>query len=121
MDELHDLMQHTDPEMVALLFDAGHIMLAGGDPTSVVVEHADRIKHVHLKDCRQPIIDRARHEKMSFLTAIKEGLFTVPGDGDIDFKPIFQALSDVGYKGWFIVEAEQDPHKAETVSVCKKG
>ena len=107
--EIDRLMEGTDPEKVSLLYDTGHLVFSGEDHLAVLKKYVDRIHHVHLKDIRMEIVERVHSEKMSFLQAVKAGAFTVPGDGVIDFKPVFEVLSEAGYKGWFVVEAEQDP------------
>jgi inosose dehydratase len=118
--EVDRLMESTDPEVVHLLFDTGHLYWAGDDPLDMAKAHADRIKHVHLKDIRKNVLDRCMEHKMSFLESMIEGAFTVPGDGVIDFVPIFRTLAETGYEGWLIVEAEQDPHKANPLEYAKK-
>jgi inosose dehydratase len=118
--EVDRLMDDTDPEVVHLLFDTGHLYWAGGDPLDMASAYADRIKHVHLKDIRKDVLDRCMERKMSFLESVIEGAFTVPGDGVIDFEPIFRTLADAGYEGWLIVEAEQDPHKANPLEYAMK-
>ncbi len=96
------LMAGTDPDLVHLLLDTGHLRFAGYDPLDAVRAHAGRIKHVHLKDVRAPIVQRVRDEGLSFQQGIEDGVFTVPGDGSIDFVPILQALGDSGYEaGWW--------------------
>jgi len=106
------LMDSTDPELVHLLLDTGHLAFAGDDPLAAARAHADRIKHVHLKDIRPEVLSQVLRENLSFQDAIEAGVFTVPGDGAIDFVPILQALADAGYQGWLVVEAEQHPAKA---------
>jgi inosose dehydratase len=106
------LMESTDPSLVHLLLDTGHMAFAGGDPLSVAESYGDRIKHVHLKDVRQPVVDRVREENLSFQDGIEAGVFTVPGDGDLDLVPVLDALARHGFEGWLVVEAEQDPAKA---------
>ena len=118
--EVDRLMQDTDPELVHLLFDTGHLYWAGGDPLDMARAYADRIKHVHLKDIRKAVLDRCMEQKMSFLESVMEGAFTVPGDGIIDFEPIFRTLADAGYEGWLMVEAEQDPRKANPLEYALK-
>jgi inosose dehydratase len=118
--EVDRLMDDTDPEVVHLLFDTGHLYWAGDDPLDMARAYAHRIKHVHLKDIRKDVLDRGMERKMSFLESVIEGAFTVPGDGVIDFEPIFRTLADAGYEGWLIVEAEQDPHKANPLEYAKK-
>jgi inosose dehydratase len=118
--EVDRLMNDTDPEVVHLLFDTGHLYWAGDDPLDMARAYADRIKHVHLKDIRKDVLDSCMERKMSFLESVIEGAFTVPGDGVIDFEPIFRTLADAGYEGWLIVEAEQDPHKANPLEYAMK-
>ncbi len=109
--DLDLLMRHTG-EAVRLLFDAGHMAFAGGDGLRVIDNHGARIHHVHAKDIRRPVIDGLDRDRDSFLDAVLQGAFTVPGDGSLDFGAIVQRLADTGYEGWFVVEAEQDPVKA---------
>jgi inosose dehydratase len=106
-------MESTDPSRVHLLFDSGHLAFAGDDPLSLAEDHGDRITHIHLKDVRREIVDRVRGEALSFQDGIEAGVFTVPGDGDIDFVPIIEALARHDFEGWLVVEAEQDPAKAK--------
>ena len=104
-----------------LLLDTGHLKFAGADPLAVATRYKDRIKHVHLKDLRPGMAELAERDGLSFKDAIETGIFTVPGDGIIDFKPIFAALAEVDYAGWLMVEAEQDPAKAHPLTYAKKG
>ncbi len=69
----------------------------------------DRVTHIHLKDVRADILKRVHNQSLSFLEAVKIGAFTVPGDGMIDFAPLFKVIADADYQGWMVVEAEQDP------------
>ena len=110
--ETDRLMAGTDPKFVSLLFDSGHFAYCGENPTALVTRHANRIKHVHLKDIRPDVVARVREEKMSFLEGVRQGAFTIPGDGCVDFDPIFKVLAESGYEGYMVVEAEQDPAKA---------
>ncbi|MEW9672244.1 myo-inosose-2 dehydratase [Ammoniphilus sp. 3BR4] len=111
-EEIDKLMDMTDPNLVYLLFDTGHLVFSGENPLHILEKYFARIKHVHLKDIRQEVVDRVKEQKLSFLQAVKEGAFTVPGDGAINFVPVFNMLAEHGYEGWFVVEAEQDPAKA---------
>ena len=113
-------MRETDAKYVHLCYDTGHFIFTGADPVEMLRLHINRIGHVHLKDVRLKTLERVHVEKMSFLSAVREGAFTVPGDGDFDFSPIFQLLSDTNYTGWLLVEAEQDPAKANPFEYAKK-
>ncbi len=119
-EEIDTFMALVDPEKVFLLFDSGHLTFAGIDPVPVLKKYIGRVRHVHLKDVRLNIREQAKREGWSFLTAVRNGVFTVPGDGDVDFAPIFQILEDAGYEGWVVVEAEQDPAKANPYEFAVK-
>jgi len=118
--EIERLMASTDPELVSLLYDTGHLVFSGEDPLYILNRYMDRIKHVHLKDVRKDVARRVIEEKLSFLQAVKEGVFTVPGDGCIPFEPVFQSLATAGYRGWMLVEAEQDPARANPLEYAMK-
>ena len=121
VEEIDKLMELTDPELVYLLFDSGHLTFAGIDPVPVLEKYINRIKHIHLKDVRLGVYNNEVVPKhMSFLDAVREGVFTVPGDGDVDFKPIFDIIEKSGYEGWIVVEAEQDPAKANPFEYALK-
>lgn len=119
-DEVERLMAGTDPEYVNLLFDSGHFTYCGADPLEMVQKYGNRIKHVHLKDVRPEVVEKVKAEKLSFLAGVRLGAFTVPGDGCIDFDPIFKVLEDAGYEGYMVVEAEQDPAKANPLEYAIK-
>ena len=114
------LMASTDPDLVHLLLDTGHIAFAGDDPLDMARAHADRIGHVHMKSIRPEVVSRVREAGLSFQEAVELGVFTVPGDGAIDFRPILEVLADADYQGWLVVEAEQDPNKAIPLEYAKK-
>ena len=106
-DEVDRLMEMTDPGKVWLCADSGHAAYAGADPTTLFDTYAARMGHVHLKDLRPDVLARALADDCSFLTAVVNGVFTVPGDGAIEFPPLIDALHRAGYAAWVIVEAEQ--------------
>ena len=110
--EIDRLMENTNPAYLGLLYDTGHLVFAGEDHLAVLHKWISRINHVHLKDMRLAVRRNALRKKWSFLEAVKAGAFTVPGDGCVDFVPVFAALKKVRYNGWWVVEAEQDPAKA---------
>lgn len=118
--ETDRLMENTGPDLVGLLFDTGHFAYCGEDPLAILKKHMRRVRHVHLKDIRPDIAGKVRDGGLSFLTGVRMGAFTVPGDGAIDFSPIFQALSDARYSGWMLVEAEQDPAVANPLEYAIK-
>ena len=111
-DEIDRLMEMTDENLLFLLFDTGHLAFAGEDAVAVLKKYVHRTKHVHLKSIRKDVIAEGKAKGYSFLDCVRAGAFTVPGDGDFDFRPVFDILSDADYEGWVVVEAEQDPAKA---------
>ncbi|MDP5274067.1 myo-inosose-2 dehydratase [Chengkuizengella axinellae] len=119
-EEIDRLMETTDPDLVSLTFDSGHAYYGGADPYEVLVKHYDRIKHIHFKDIRQDVLDEVKKGKISFKHSIAKNVFTVPGDGIIDFKPIFEYLLKQNYTGWAILEAEQDPAVKNPVEYAQK-
>jgi inosose dehydratase len=118
--DIERLMSLTGDE-VGLLFDSGHIMFSGGDPLAVLKQHIDRVCHVHCKDVRSPIMKMARNRNWSFLQSVVNGVFTVPGDGAINFSKILHFLSQNCYEGWLVVEAEQDPVVAPSYQYAQVG
>ena len=119
-EEIDRMMDMTDPDKFALLYDTGHLAYCGQDYLAVLKKYAKRIAHVHLKDVRPEVVEKVKKEKLSFLQGVRAGAFTVPGDGCIDFAPVFDELDKSGYEGWMIVEAEQDPAKANPLEYALK-
>ncbi|WP_312601291.1 MULTISPECIES: myo-inosose-2 dehydratase [Pseudomonas] len=119
-EDIDRLMEVTGEE-VGLLFDAGHCYMGGGDPLAVLKKHIDRVCHVHFKDVRKNVVQLARNNQWSFPDCIVNGTFTVPGDGDIDFAPLLDTLYAANYRGWLVVEAEQDPAVAPSYLYAQKG
>lgn len=118
--EVDLLMNHTGAA-VGLLLDTGHLAFAGGDVEGTTRRHGGRINHVHCKDLRPDVLQRVRERDMSFLDGVIEGVFTVPGDGMLDYGRFAQVLAEIGYEGWVVVEAEQDPAKAPPKEYAIKG
>ena len=120
LEETEKLLSGTDPEYVSLLFDSGHFAYCGEDPAAIIQKHIGRIKHIHLKDIRPEVVKRVKDENLSFLKGVRLGAFTVPGDGCIDFEPIFKTVEESGYEGFMLVEAEQDPSVADPLEYAIK-
>lgn len=120
--DIDQLMRLTDPASVGLLFDTGHAYFGGAaDPNALLARHASRVVHVHCKDVRPALIAKARNDGWSFLQGVLAGTFTVPGDGVIDYDALLGTLHAAGYRGWLVVEAEQDPAVAPSYQYAKKG
>lgn len=118
--ELDLFMKHTGAG-IPILYDTGHMAFAGGDVLTVIDKHHKRISHVHTKDVRMDVINKLDRSKESFLDAVVKGAFTVPGDGSLNFETIVKKFASVGYEGWFVVEAEQDPVKSPPLEMAKIG
>ena len=119
-----DAFRAATGEAAHLLLDTGHATWGGADPVRLAGRYRTRISHVHAKDVRKAVMEQARAEDWSFLDAILGkgadlGVYTVPGDGMVDYPAVFKALP--GYSGWVVVEAEQDPEKAHPLTYAKKG
>ena len=119
-EETDRMMSNTDPRYVFLCYDTGHFTFAGEDPLTMLKKYVDRIGHVHLKDMRLDVVKQVKENNWSFLQAVRNGAFTVPGDGNVDFDPIFKVLDEANYEGWLLVEAEQDPAKANPLEYAMK-
>ena len=107
-DDVDRLMKVTGPE-VGLLHDTGHVTLAGGDAPAELAKHVARVVHVHCKDVRPSVARMARNRGWSFLESVLNGAFSTPGEGCVDFAAVIAILRDAGYRGWLVVEGEQDP------------
>ena len=110
--EIFKLLSSTDPKLVNLCADTGHLFFAGVDPVKFFEKNMNQIRHIHFKDLRPDVFYDMNFEQVSFLKAVLSGVFTVPGDGCIDFEAISRSINMSKYNGWIIVEAEQDPSKA---------
>ena len=118
-EEIATFCEATRPE-VGLLLDTGHAYAAGADYGEILRRFGDRVVHIHLKDVRRDVLDWARKIDVTFNSAVREGLFTVPGDGSVDFSEIRKFIRSSGYSGWVVVEAEQDPAKAAPRFIRRK-
>ena len=119
-EDTERLMDNTD-ESVKLTLDTGHMLFAKGDSKKIFENYSSRLHHIHCKDIRKNVLDKSLKEDLSFRGAFLEGAFTVPGDGCIDYKPLFDILKKNNYSGWLVVEAEQDPKKANPLEYAIKG
>lgn len=121
-EEIDRFMAITNKD-VYLLYDTGHAYYSEGNQVAMLAileKYLPRINHVHLKDVRDEVVAQVKSQKLSFLDGVKKGTFTVPGDGVIDFIPVFKILDEAGYKGWMVVEAEQDPALANPFEYAVK-
>ena len=119
-DETRRLIESTS-DTVKLLIDTGHMLFAGGNSIKLTEDFMERIIHVHCKDIRKNVLEKSLKNDSTFRQAFLDGAFTVPGDGCIDYKPFLTVLKNRNYEGWLVVEAEQDPAKANPFEYAKIG
>ena len=119
-EETIRLLENTN-DSVKLTLDTGHMLFAQGNSINLINKFEERIIHIHCKDIREEVLKKALSEDLSFRDAFLEGAFTVPGDGCIDYKPLFDILKKNNYQGWLVVEAEQDPKKANPLEYAIMG
>jgi inosose dehydratase len=119
-EETKRLMESTI-DSVKLLIDTGHMLFAQGNSIKLAKEFSEKLIHVHCKDIRKDVLDNSLKNDNTFRQAFLDGAFTVPGDGCIDYKPFLKTLKENNYSGWLVVEAEQDPAKANPFEYAKIG
>jgi inosose dehydratase len=107
--EVETLLRLTDPTLVGLCFDTGHYRFGGGDPVQGLRQHADRIWHVHFKDCHPELAARSRAEGWDYFQSVRQGIFCELGKGDVDFRAVRAELERRGYDGWVVVEQDVLP------------
>jgi inosose dehydratase len=120
-EEEIDRLMEVAGEPVGLLLDTGHLAYAGSNLLRVARRHAKRLAHVHCKDVRPAVLVEVCRSDRSFLDAVLAGVFTVPGDGVVDYGALLPVLKSVGYAGWLVVEAEQDPAVANPAAYARLG
>lgn len=111
-EDMDQFLRHTGAS-AGLTVDTGHAALGGVDPVELIRRAPERVAHVHCKDVRRPVFTELEARGGSFLEGVLAGMFTVPGDGGLDYGAVMRALADIGYAGWIVVEAEQDPAIAD--------
>ena len=119
-DDVNRFMEKTN-DKTFLLYDTGHLLFAQADYNEILKKYISRINHVHCKDIRKNILEKSLNEDLSFRKSFLEGVFTVPGDGCIDYKPLIKILFENKYSDWLVIEAEQDPAKANPFEYAKIG
>ena len=119
-EDIEQFVSHTD-RRVGFVVDTGHAALGGIDVERLIRAQPERIVHVHAKDVRRRIVEDIRRRNGSFLDGVLAGMFTAPGDGDLDFRAVATALEAIRYDGWVVVEAEQDPALADPRAYSRVG
>jgi inosose dehydratase len=118
-DELHVFLAKTS-DNVGLVLDSGHAFAGGVNLAQTIERFGHRVVHIHLKDVRPDVLRQVQQDDLSFNDAVRAGLFTVPGEGCIDYAPLIEFVANSGYQGWLIVEAEQDPQKEEPFAAVSR-
>jgi inosose dehydratase len=108
-DQIERLLEETDPEMVGLCLDTGHHAYCGGDPVEFIRRHHQRLLHVHLKNINAEVLERVRAEKIPMPRAVALGVFCELGAGVVDFAAVRDALWEVEYDGFALVEQDMYP------------
>jgi inosose dehydratase len=119
-NDVDRFMENTN-DNTFLLYDTGHLLFAQANFERVLKNYISKINHVHCKDIRKNILENSLNNDLSFRESFLDGVFTVPGDGCIDYEPLFKILYENNYEKWLIIEAEQDPIKANPLEYAKIG
>jgi inosose dehydratase len=101
------LMARVDPAIVGLCLDTGHFRYGGADPATAIRDYAPLIRHVHVKDCRASVVADTAARAGSLADALKAGVFCPLGTGDARIPEAIEALRQIGYSGWLVVEQDQ--------------
>jgi inosose dehydratase len=117
--EVERLMHHTDPSLIGLCLDTGHCRLGGGDSVAFVREYAQRIRHVHFKDCSDAVATRVREEGLDYFQAVDAGVFCELGEGNVDFRAVLNELEAAGYDGWLVVEQDILPGRGSPLESAR--
>ena len=116
-----DMFMENTNDNTFLLYDTGHLLFAQANYERVLKNYISKINHIHCKDIRKNILENSLKNDLSFRASFLDGVFTVPGDGCIDYEPLFKILYENSYENWLIIEAEQDPIKANPLEYAKIG
>jgi inosose dehydratase len=108
-DELDALMSRTDPRVLGLCLDTGHLVFAGGDPVDAIRRYRGRLWHVHFKDCDPDVARHAAAEGWDYHTAVRRGIFCELGRGAVRFRDVVDELRVAHYTGWIVVEQDVLP------------
>lgn len=107
--ELDKLMEFSDPDLVGLCLDMGHLAFGGGDPVTTLKKYYNRIWHVHFKDYDPKIGEESRKNQWDYFESVKQGVFCELGKGNVDFQQITLELINRNYNGSIVVEQDVLP------------
>jgi inosose dehydratase len=107
--EVDELMARTDPSLVGLCLDTGHLSFGGGNPLEIYRRQAARVWHVHFKDFEPAVFDAVRGNSWDYFEAVRHGVFCELGRGRVDFAAMLAELRAAGYDDWIVVEQDVLP------------
>ncbi len=113
--EIERLLALTD---IGLTLDTGHLLMAGGDPVTALRQWAGRINHVHIKDVRLDVVDRAVRAGADVRDLWGRNPFCRLGDGDLDLDAVVLGLRQIGYTGWLVVEQDLVPGPGHSLAAA---
>jgi inosose dehydratase len=102
-ERFYDVTSHTG---IGLCLDTGHCEFGGGDTVTEAAKFASVLRFLHIKDCDNKVLEEARRKKLNFEQAIEEKVFTIIGQGSIDFPGLFRLLDKNNYNGWMVIEQD---------------
>jgi inosose dehydratase len=101
------ILDAADPRYVKFQLDTAHYQQGGGDPAQAVKAYADRLLFLHIKDVESPVPGATKDAARSYR-------FVELGRGKVNFKRIFEALREINFSGWAIVELDEVPDSSRT-------
>ena len=113
--EIERLLELTD---IGVCLDTGHLLLGRGDPVTAIREWGSRINHVHVKDARQDVLDGIVNDAAPVMEIWKRRAFCPLGQGDVAVDGVLEALDDIGYSGWIVVEQDMIPEEGESPQIA---
>ena len=103
------------PSILGFCLDTGHARFGGSDPSELARDYADRLRHVHLKDCDTQVIARGHERGEGLDEMLRSGVFCEFGTGDAAIPDIVDTLWAGGYAGWIVVEQDQYLSGADSI------
>jgi inosose dehydratase len=105
-EEVEKFYDVTSATNIGLCLDTGHCVYGGGDSIVEAEKYRHILRFVHIKDVNAKVLEESRRKKLTFDQAIEEKVFTIIGQGAIDFPGFFRILERNNYSGWMVVEQD---------------
>ena len=106
IEQPQDIEKVLERSHVGLCLDTGHVFVGGGDPAAIARAAGRRVRHVHLKDANAKLASDVRDRRLSYASAVQQGLYTPLGDGDARIGDVLTVLREGGYDGWYVLEQD---------------